>query len=206
MGGGDFWGPVGDYAMVMAVPKTIRWYWNTDPNRTATPPGTDQSPGWGPEEQFGPFRVAVNNHNATDVNAQKSWEVRDTMAWLADGTSNQFLVGEKYLHPNRLGLCSNVDSTIVNAGDCTYLSIGEHRTGGVRVLVTRTTNLPLALPNEYPDENTFNGLAQFGSWHPGVCQFLLGDGSVRSVSVTASPGNVLRPYALVNDGIPVQLP
>jgi hypothetical protein len=27
-------------------------------------------------------------------------------------------------------------------------------------------------------------LAQFGSWHPGICQFLLGDGSARALSTT----------------------
>ncbi|MCF0234229.1 MAG: DUF1559 domain-containing protein, partial [Thermoguttaceae bacterium] len=45
----------------------------------------------------------------------------------------------------------------------------------------------------------------FGSWHSGVCNFLLGDGAVRAISVTA-PGKVLGYFACVDDGNTAALP
>jgi hypothetical protein len=39
---------------------------------------------------------------------------------------------------------------------------------------------PLAHPSDGPGH-------QFGSWHPGICQFLMGDGSVHAFSVSIDP-------------------
>jgi hypothetical protein len=39
----------------------------------------------------------------------------------------------------------------------------------------------------------------FGSWHTGVCQFLLGDGSVRSITTSVSP-TTLALLANIADG------
>jgi hypothetical protein len=44
--------------------------------------------------------------------------------------------------------------------------------------------------------------SSFGSYHPSVCQFLLGDGSVRGVS-TALGENTLELLVRRNDGSPV---
>jgi len=45
----------------------------------------------------------------------------------------------------------------------------------------------------------------FGSSHPGVCQFAIGDGAVRSVPVMTAH-NILVALATVNDGQAVTLP
>jgi len=45
----------------------------------------------------------------------------------------------------------------------------------------------------------------FGSWHPGVCNFVLGDASVRSISVACGK-QVLMSYSVVNDGRQAELP
>jgi hypothetical protein len=52
--------------------------------------------------------------------------------------------------------------------------------------------------------------AGFGSWHPGICQFLLGDGSVFPISVTTPAGThtnklTLLRLSCVDDGGVVQL-
>ena len=47
--------------------------------------------------------------------------------------------------------------------------------------------------------------AAFGSWHPGVCQFVLGDGAVRGVSSTTA-NSVLYSMSCVRDGLSVALP
>lgn len=57
---------------------------------------------------------------------------------------------------------------------------------------------------EYTNEPG-NAYKRFGSWHPGVCQFALGDGSVRAISCT-TPVNVIFPLHVVNDGNVVTLP
>jgi len=42
-------------------------------------------------------------------------------------------------------------------------------------------------------------VSQFGSWHPGICQFVMADGSVRALPVTINP--TVRGYlSLRNDG------
>jgi hypothetical protein len=47
--------------------------------------------------------------------------------------------------------------------------------------------------------------AGFGSWHPGVCQFVLGDGSVRGLAVTTGLP-VLEAFSVVDDGESTALP
>ena len=46
---------------------------------------------------------------------------------------------------------------------------------------------------------------KFGSWHPGVCQFVFCDGSTRLIRVTLDVEN-LRRLAVRNDGDPVSIP
>jgi hypothetical protein len=46
----------------------------------------------------------------------------------------------------------------------------------------------------------------FGSSHPGVSNFALGDGAVRGVSVTTPVNPILISLALVSDGMSVALP
>ncbi|MGL6194904.1 MAG: H-X9-DG-CTERM domain-containing protein, partial [Thermoguttaceae bacterium] len=46
----------------------------------------------------------------------------------------------------------------------------------------------------------------FGSWHTGVCNFALGDGSVRGISTSTPPDTVLYPLSRCDDGKSVSLP
>ena len=45
----------------------------------------------------------------------------------------------------------------------------------------------------------------FGSFHPGICQFVIGDGAVRSFNIT-TPTSILGPLADVSDGNSVAIP
>lgn len=54
--------------------------------------------------------------------------------------------------------------------------------------------------------NSMNGGYDFGSSHPGVCVFLIGDGSVRPVSNTTPKRDILARLVHVSDGEPVSLP
>ncbi|MDR0335521.1 MAG: DUF1559 domain-containing protein [Planctomycetaceae bacterium] len=56
-----------------------------------------------------------------------------------------------------------------------------------------------------PSTTQDNGVSYFGSAHSGICNFLIGDGSVRSVSVT-TPATLMRDLSDVQDGKSVSLP
>ena len=83
-----------------------------------------------------------------------------------DGLSNTFLVGEMHVPLNMLGQ-SPTDAFIYN-GDNVFNSM---RIGGPGVPIITNLN----------DDG--NGLVSWGSWHGGVCQFALADGSVQTLSV-----------------------
>ena len=62
-------------------------------------------------------------------------------------------------------------------------------------------------PSDYAtdDARGIVGHYAFGSYHPGVCNFTLGDGSVQAFSVTTDP-QLLVYLTVVNDGHSVAVP
>jgi len=46
----------------------------------------------------------------------------------------------------------------------------------------------------------------FGGAHTGVTNFVLGDGSVRAISITTPPDTILYPLTRVDDGLTASLP
>ena len=93
-----------------------------------------------------------------------TWRSRTAFRDLVDGTTHTFLVGEKHMRPSRWGVAPE-DGAVYN---------GDHpgnfsRCGG--------PGYPLAKsPTDLYKNN-------FGSYHDAMCNFLLADGSVRSVNV-----------------------
>jgi prepilin-type N-terminal cleavage/methylation domain-containing protein len=118
-----------------------------------------------------------------------SWRSRTTFASIVDGTSNTFFVGEKHVQPTKF-YQGPEDSSVFN-GDNTYpfsRIAGQHD----------ASVLPLA---SSPTDNTLPSF-KFGSYHPGVCQFVLGDGSVRAIPTSIDIETLTR-LAVRNDGLPV---
>ncbi|HLJ94721.1 MAG TPA: DUF1559 domain-containing protein [Gemmataceae bacterium] len=115
------------------------------------------------------------------------WRSRTSLGSLTDGTSNTILVGEKHVRPSALGLASG-DFAAYNGGPDVPRNVA--RCGG--------PGFPLAKDpqSETEPERTF------GSYHPGICQFVMGDGSVRSIAVEIAPP-VLRLLVVRNDGQPI---
>jgi prepilin-type N-terminal cleavage/methylation domain-containing protein len=95
-----------------------------------------------------------------------------------DGLSNTIFIGEKHIKDNKFGESPD-DRSIYN---------GDHG-GGNRIAGTRR---PLA-------RSLSDATWRFGSLHPGVCQFVFGDGSVRAVPVTID-NRTLDRLAARNDG------
>jgi prepilin-type N-terminal cleavage/methylation domain-containing protein len=104
---------------------------------------------------------------------------RVTTADVLDGTSNTLMVGEKHI-PNERYLQAP-DSSIYN---------GDHGAAFKKAGV----GAPLAKGPK--------GSGQFGSYHPGICQFVLCDGSVRGLSVSIDQTNLGR-LANRKDGQPI---
>jgi hypothetical protein len=201
-------GPLGDYAVPMICYTTHYWhlyYMHT----------TDHY-----KLQYGPIRLPLVTESDGTLGAFNRWNVRDDMAYWQDGTSNQLLLGEKHVPSGRLGYSKgNQNNTdIAYSADMTYLSAGRYAVGAARNI---KASIALCRPNDFMDNSTQNalqptstvgsdtstgGLYGFGSWHSGICNFLIGDGSIRGLSVTTSPDKVLYPLTQVNDGVAVTLP
>ena len=212
-------GPQGDYAVVcldryegQAVPgisppdnTTGGWFWgglNHPASKTIA-----RTNG-----QLGPIRVAVVSNDDWSAANFNAWRPRDNFSRLVDGTTNQFIFGEKHIPLGRLGLCSHIyegnNYVDVLSGDCTIFSNGTWTSGSFARSFDGWHNheQTISKPGDY--SNGWEGPTHyysFGSYHPGVCMFVLGDGSVRSVSVT-TPHNILRAFSDVSDGKSVALP
>ena len=109
-----------------------------------------------------------------------------TIPGIPDGTSNTLMIGEKHIrNQTRFGISPD-DGSIYN-GDPSMPGTPYARQAGREwpdnaygnktAATAYTRDLPLAQQNDnvLPER-------RFGSWHPGVCQFVLCDGSVRGVS------------------------
>ena len=201
-------GPLSDYAVVQvkmtnpddSVTDNGRRWWDCHHTQSDSTSAYDKQQ-WFP----GPIRACITKRTAEP----ETWECRDTMAWWQDGTSNQFLAGEKHIPEGGLALPNT------QYGDFPYHCTGNHRSVGpgrvmVKYYITPSdhTTVPLAKERikigstEMIHEETY-GL--FGSWHPGVCNFVLGDGSVRSISVACGK-QTLMSYSVVYDGTSAELP
>jgi prepilin-type N-terminal cleavage/methylation domain-containing protein len=92
-----------------------------------------------------------------------------TFAMITDGLSNTLFIGEKHIPNFRFG--EGPDGSIYN---------GDHGSGFKRAGV----GAPLA---KGP-----TGSGQFGSYHSDICQFVMGDGSVRAIAVSIDLTNLGR--------------
>jgi prepilin-type N-terminal cleavage/methylation domain-containing protein len=118
----------------------------------------------------------------------KPWKSQTPFAAITDGLSHTLLVGEKYVKPDTFGI--NVPANInANFGDGSIYN-GDHPW-----VVSRVAGV--TSPIAHGTSDAF--ISQFGSWHPGVCQFVMADGSVRAVPNSIDP-TVLGHLSQRNDG------
>jgi hypothetical protein len=169
----------------------------------------------------GPWWAAGNTYLCN------SWNPRDSISWWSDGTSNQVVFGEKHVPSSLVGQCGPALDTVTNdwnarIGECSYLSgtnwaAATHSRsflfGWVNFSVSSGSGfeiggsvMPLAKGNELATVAPIWGSGNFGSAHPGTCNFLIGDGAVRGISVTTPVNPILIALGVVNDGRAVALP
>jgi type II secretory pathway pseudopilin PulG len=158
----------------------------------------------------GPFRAAVVTPDWTSSSYSvspprfgiKSWAGRNGMDSWSDGSSNQIIIGEKHMPFGGLNGCPGS----MGHWDCSYLAGTGNSSGHIVRSFDYNTGgnyIPIGIPSNSVVGVNANA---FGSWHPSVCNFVIGDGSVRSISVTTPADTILSPLAKVDDGAAVSVP
>ncbi|MDR1270502.1 MAG: DUF1559 domain-containing protein [Planctomycetaceae bacterium] len=200
-------GPLGDYAV--PIMASGFWFYHFVPNSMTSHVN----------RHWGPLRVAIITAAKSSGGSDFSkWEPRDTMAWLADGTSNQFIMGEKHIPlAGRLGVSKTGSAGAVNqcfTADTTYITTGRWAAGAARSIKSNLYRLAslsdlqedrdssgtyINCVNTNHDGSGRSGHYGFGSWHPGICPFALADGSVKAFPNTTSDV-VIRAFGKVTDG------
>jgi prepilin-type N-terminal cleavage/methylation domain-containing protein len=207
-------GTLSDYAIVLGRSQSHWSGWLQTQEPTDVTGASDASVNNSVTLQRGPFRCALWSGNNPG-----SWKPRDSFTRMADGTSNQIVVGEKRLFQATLFDCrANAPTTAERAyfGDCSVLPGGTWAmyAGGRSFNAHFGTDINRDIAENYAEDGE-----HWGSSHSGICNFLLGDGAVRSVSVTTPTGtlsggttgtlntnSILAKLGNVGDGNPVSLP
>ncbi|MDR0336658.1 MAG: DUF1559 domain-containing protein [Planctomycetaceae bacterium] len=204
-------GPLTDYVALVAKNNGAYSWWHKY-NRYDTVNTGDQNF----NSFIGPFRLAIvaiyteTGADANDVTCRSiyNWELRDTMAWWSDGTSNQFIWAEKHIPDWALTNTSDVATSWNGGYQLTYN--GDAASNIARVVDTNADLLATSpstskTANESNGPQTREGRETLGSSHSGIINFLLGDGSVRPIAVTSRP-TILWNLTCVNDGETVEIP
>jgi hypothetical protein len=149
----------------------------------------------------GYLRWSGGGRNMEDYSVHGSrWpNFKTTFGTITDGTSNQCMIGDKHLLADQFNTSAGGDGPFYNDDTPWWHSrvMGRDPSpSDPSVFVDRL----LANPND-----TFEPWTRFGSYHPGVCQFVLGDGSVRALSLFTESIELTK-WALPSDGGILQNP
>jgi len=179
----------------------------------------------------GPFKLPSLSWNSgaipgltTQARRIVNWTYDHDFSWWQDGTSNQLCLAEKfipmwaYTEPYAQTPASALWSLYWDGG-LTHAYV-DYSAAKIARIVSDTPNLFSSSPNNpYRTKESGNidptphtnpdcdraGMDQLGSMHSGIVNFLVGDGSVRGISVTASPLTITQ-LTVVNDGNEAAVP
>ena len=128
-----------------------------------------------------------------------SWQGRVPISAVTDGTSHTLMIGEK--HIRRTTLTGRSEDRSVFCGDHEVRAVGREagHKRDERGVIDPASVRPLVSD---PNDSTTYFDRRFGGPHPGVCQFVFCDGSVKAVRVTIDTETLAR-LAGRADGMPV---
>jgi type II secretory pathway pseudopilin PulG len=165
----------------------------------------------------GPFKIPTvimngNGDQSTVSHGRRivDWTYSMSFAWWNDGTSNQLCLGEKHI-PNKY---REETASPQNCWDGGYSVVYNNAGGHIHARIVSDDACLFARGPNDPNTSTSpvsggtpnrEGKEQLGSSHPGVVNFLIGDGSVRVISITMMPLLVTQ-LTIVNDGNVASLP
>jgi len=142
----------------------------------------------GPKNANGEFVTQVTGAVALS-RAYAGWYPRTREKDVTDGLSKTAILAEKHLYTTELGkggcYSSRTACTGINGYDDAPVTIAAQ--GGSNALLVLANLGGIARGADDPGDTT-----TIGSWHPGICQFLFADGSVRSIDVTIDDTTLLR--------------
>ncbi len=125
-------------------------------------------------------------------NTVVSWRSMTAFKDVTDGLSNTLLIGEKHVLIGEFGQEAAGDNSIYNGDDIrTIVRVAGRQLPG-----------PIDRPLASSPWDSYRPDERFGSYHTGVCQFVLCDGSVRAIS-TAVDLDTLTRLASRNDRLPI---
>ena len=174
----------------------------------------------------GPFRMAMliyadgqptDGTSGNDASNAVTWKPRDTFAYWADGTSNQLIVGEKFIPIDVIDIPGA--TTDQAEWDGSYLNprinngvpnVARYIHPNIQCLKRSSYDIP---PGADPNAGLVMALTPsqgwnhvvFGGIHPMICQFAAGDGSVHGISNNMS-SETLYWLSNVDDGNVVKFP
>ena len=200
--------PASDYGLItlfgqngVTRPDRLICYNMNAPNSTANPRGTQTAcnTGWGSMTDatatgigFGVLSLAMGPKDAggsivthvytsgTTERAYAGWYPRSSVKHVPDGLSKTAILAEKHLWKNELhkgGCYTSPRSACGGSGYDDMQLMIAFQGGGNRMYVNPERG-GIAHSAEEDSVNT-----TLGSWHPGICHFLMADGAVRAVEV-----------------------
>ena len=187
---GDGRGPLADYAVVFAsndpdangnFSQSVSGWWNhyhpCDAGHVSAQKGA----------------IVVSKVNCSEGNLTlraRGAQPRESMARMVDGTSNTLILGEKHIRRNEFGKCCNGSendySYLFDSGSWREYSVSRN----IHLRFGKGPNDTSGAPSEQ---------FGFGSYHPAICHFLRGDGSVAAIAVNVSH-NVVSALGHASDG------
>ena len=137
---------------------------------------------------------------------------------ITDGTSHTALLCEKHIHQDMLNKCCGHGIVDIPSDECQagrdgniYYYQGDlfrdyNTQSSARYRIARSPNDGRGETlNEFDRGGLLSGGPSIGNWHPGICHFLMADGSVQALSVM-TPIHITELMTRIQNGEPFQLP
>ena len=152
----------------------------------------DDSPDHAYNTEFGNGAIIISSYgvNGPGLALPGKWKSLTRIKSITDGTSCTFLAGEKHVVLGKFGVGGDYTSVGDPHGDGSIYNGDPENQNAARVA---SASCPLAISPKDPYNRNF------GSWHTGICQFVMCDGAVKRVSVDIDLSNYRR-LGVRNDG------